>query len=52
MKRYEVYTGSEVTVEFDDLQEARHYARMNGGEVWDRQEWKTTYNYRVEGLDY
>ncbi len=39
-------------VEFDNLQDARHYARLNGGIVWDTGTWEEVYNYSVEGLDY
>lgn len=38
--------GCESVVEFDDLREARHYARANGGIVWDNDKWEMVYDYR------
>lgn len=51
--RYRVlFNGCTTVVEFDNLQDARHYARLNGGMVFDTETWEEVYNYSEVCLDY
>lgn len=50
-ERYIVLDG-DISMEFDNLQEARHYARANGCRVWDAESCRYIYDYCVAGIDF
>lgn len=48
MKRYSVYNQSFSHVEFDNYDDAKHFASLNNGLVWDNVNWKPLDDYLEE----